>query len=66
MNIEDRTEFWDLIGKIGGDLDATDHDIIRLIGQGEFQSKIAELLGIHRKSVRCRLDRMRRLIKRLK
>lgn len=64
MNIEDRTEFWDLIGKIAGDLDDTDHLIIRYVGQGEPQTKIAELIGIHRKSVRYRLDRIRRLIKR--
>lgn len=65
MNIEDRTEFWDLIGRISGDLDATDHQIIRLIGGGETQTKIAELLGIHRNTIKKRLNRMRKLIRRL-
>lgn len=65
MNVEDRTEFWDLIGKIGADLDDTDHLIIKYVGQGEPQTKIAELVGIHRNSVRYRLNRIRKLIRRI-
>lgn len=65
MNIEDRTEFWDLIGKIAGDLDDTDWQIIKLISEGESQSETAKLLGVHRNTVRKRLDRMKKLIGRL-
>lgn len=66
MNVEDRTEFWDLIGKISGDLDDTDWQIIRLLGVGaESQTKTAELLGIHRNTVKKRLNRMKKLLRRL-
>jgi len=65
MNIEDRTEFWDLIGKIGADLDDIDWQIIKLIGEGESQTNIAQMLDIHRNTVKKRLNRMKKLIRKL-
>ncbi len=65
LNIEDRTEFWGLIGKIAGDLDDIDWQIIKLIGGGESQTEVAQLLGIHRNTVKKRLNRMKKLIRKL-
>ncbi len=50
------------IEMINADLDKLDRDIIKMVGQGYRLVEIAELLGVHRNSVRNRLNRIKRLI----
>lgn len=65
MNIEDRTEFWDLIGKIAGDLDQLDWDIIEDTKAGYSKVEIAKRYGIHRDTVADRWTRMRTLLRKI-
>ena len=65
MNIEDKTEFWNLIGKISHRLSPLDDRIIKMVKDGYKLVKIAELLGVHRNTVNYRLIRMRQLLKKI-
>jgi len=63
MNIEDKTEFWDLIGKIGGDLDGRDWKIIYGIRDGENITQLAMKLGISRQAVHKRIRKIRKRLR---